>query len=386
MGGKALGYESRRVLKDEFLEIEQYAVQKLLSKFDRVLPTVYYRSKESFGDLDLIVPKPVPLDIIEWLYENFNATKVVYNGDSLENSVSISFDEDEFQIDLIFVHPDNLDIAHFYYSYNDLNNYVGRVAAQYNMKFGFNGLYYETADEDFLISKDREKIYTFLGFNYQRYVKGFDTLEDTFEYVVMSKQFNSSIYQWENLNNINRSRNQKRPNYQKFLDYLKDNDIAGGYVYPNKNLAVTIINDYFPESKLQWKLNEQHNNKIRHEKVKEILNSEIVKQTLNCDWNKVRSVIDQIYAIPNVEKTLVGMKQQEMIKLIYAAALKDEEPQSFEIGQKVMFRSNDNRYYEATLLTNTSDFYKLQTSDMMVYKIKHDRIKHIEDWFDFKTL
>lgn len=384
MGGKALGYESKRLLKDEFLKVEKIAIEKLSKRFDRVLSTVYYKNKESFGDLDLIVPKPVPLDIANWLFQNFNTTKVVSNGDSLENSVSISFDHDGFQIDLIFVHPNNLDIAHFYYSYNDLNNYVSRVATQFGMKFGFNGLFYETSDQDILISKDRKKIYTFLGFSYQRYVDGFNTLEETFDYIILSKYFCNKIYQWDELNNINRARNKKRPNYQKFLNYLIDNKINSVCQYPYTKDAIDTINSYFPEAKLIWNLNLLKNNKLRHDKVKEIINTPIIKELLNCDWTKARTTMDQIYAIPNVEDYLVGLSKNEIEKLIKAASIKDSD-EDFEIGTRVVFRTNDNTYYNATVIDNGSNFCKLEMEDMMVYKINKDRIKKIENWFNFKT-
>lgn len=389
MGGKALGFESIRLQKEDFLRTEKEIVTVLLEIFDTVLPTVYYKSKESFGDLDLIVPRPVPDDILDWLKKRFSSKVVVYNGESLKNAMSISFDYQEFQTDLIFVHPDNLDIAHFYYSYNDLNNYVGRIAAQYGMKFGFNGLFYETPEDDFLISKDREKIYTFLGFDYKRYETGFETLDEIFQYIIFSKYFNTEIYQLENLNHINRTRNLKRPNYIKFLDYLTENNLKGGYEkYPSKEDAIKEIAAFFPEANLEWQLLQQSNRFLRREKLKDILNSNLVKDFLQLsNWEIVRQVLDQIYAIPDVDKILVGLSEFQIKDLITAAYEKSKEYSHFEIDEKVVFRTNDHRFINAIVLrTNKTDnTVDLQTDDFLFYTIRKTKVKRVEKWFDFKN-
>lgn len=386
MGGKALGFDTVRLLKSDFLSIQDEVVTILKQRFDTVLPTVWYNTKESFGDLDLIVGRPVPEDILQWLTITFNSKKVVYNGESLDNAVAISFDYKDFQIDLIFVHPDNLQIAHFYYSYNDLNNYVGRVAAQFGMKFGFNGLYYETAEEDILISKDAAKIYTFLGFNYEMYKEGFETLEDTFSYVIFSKYFNSNIYQYENLNNINRSRNAKRPNYQKFLDFLVANNINGGYTYPDRETAIQMIDAFFNVN-LAWKLNMQQVLKLRQEKIKETFNSKIIKDFIQIeDWTLVRRIVDQIYTIENVDAYLASLKEDEIKELIFAALEKQKEEQSFKENDVVIFRSNDNKHIKAIVLTELSEYVKLQTEDLYIYRIKKDRVRFAENWYDFKKV
>lgn len=387
MGGKALGIETVRLQKNDFLKLETEVLNILKERFNNIYTTVWYKSKETFGDLDVIVTRPVDDDILLWLADKFKSKKVVYNGESLNNAMSVSFEYQNFQIDLIFVHPDSLQIAHFYYSYNDLNNYVGRVAAQFGMKFGFNGLFYETIEEDILISRNAEEIYSFLGFNYQTYLKGFDTLEETFQFVIFSKYFNSDIYQYENLNHINKTRNQKRPNYQKFLDFLIKHNITGGYKYPDKKTAITMINEYFPKSDLIWKLQQAENKKIRAEKIKTILNSEIVKSVLNLnDWNEVRKVIDQIFIIQNIDMILVGLKENEIVKLIKAAYLKSREKQEFILNENVVFRSNDNHFINSKYVATDGNFLKLQTNDLLYYRIKKDRVRRQENWYDFKSV
>jgi len=74
-----------------------------------------------------------------------------------------------------------------------------------------------------MISKNPAKTYEFLGFDYEKYLEGFDDVEDIFAYVVSSKYFNPKIFEYEQLNHQNRTRNKKRKNYELFLQYVKDN-------------------------------------------------------------------------------------------------------------------------------------------------------------------
>ena len=385
MGGKALGFETVRLQKCEFTKIQNEVVSILSQKFDVVLPTLYDSLKESFGDLDLIVPRPVPIDIVEWLTNAFDSKKVVYNGESLQNAMSVSFEYQKFQIDLIFVHPDNLKIAHFYYYGGDMNNYVGRVAAQFCMKFGFNGLYYEMPGHDFLISKDPKKIYEFLGFDYSKYEAGFETLNEIFEYVTSSKYFNSEIYQIENLNHINRTRNLKRPNYLKFLDYLVLHGLTGDAKYPDRETSVNMIDAYFPESKLHWQLMKHDNKQMRLIKIRETLNAESVREQLKVSWETTRSVIDQIFSAPNVDAHLVGLNENQLKSLVKASYEKIQKTVELKVGDKVYFRTNDHRFVESVVETVNEQTYGLRTDELFFYDIRKERVKLIEHWFDFKN-
>lgn len=386
MGGKALGIETVRLNQKEFVLFEKEVVNILKNKFEHVYPTVYYKTKESFGDLDIIVPRPVPSDIKEWLSKNFNSKKIVHNGESLQNAVTVSFEYKNFQVDLIFNHPENLEIARFYYSQNDLQNYVGRIASEYQLKFGFNGLHYKGR---IFISRDCRKIYEFLGFSYNLYLKGFETLNDIFDFIITSKNFSNYIYFYENLDHVNKSRNKKRPNYQKFLDYLTDNNINATVKYPTEQEAINLIDAYFPEANLKWKLSEEFNLNIMQEKVRTMLNAQIVNDFLNLnnEWNIIKKVVDQIYAIPDAIRKLSGLKQEEMNIVIKAAYSKvTERPEIDWVGKTVMYRTQDHGYLTAIALEDRDDHVHVKNEDFFVYNIKKDRLILPEDWFDFKNM
>jgi hypothetical protein len=224
MGGNALKVPTRRYEKDEYEKIAS-DVLRMLSNYDivAVIPESY-SNKDTFGDLDVLIKSStVKTDIMEIIEYLFNPNEI-YNNNNVK-----SFDYKEFQIDFILVGDENWNSSINYFSYNDLGNFIGRISYQMGFRFGDYGLKLVYRHEDGgrkfskIISKDAAKIYEFLGFDYSRYLEGFDDVEDIFAYVVSSKYFNPRIFDYEQLNHQNRTRNKKRKNYELFLQYVKDN-------------------------------------------------------------------------------------------------------------------------------------------------------------------
>ena len=178
------------------------------------------RSKEDFGDMDVIVKgssKRVEV-------ENFLTSS---NYPFVKNGDVTSFLYKSFQIDLIFTNEDHYEYSCNYFDWNDLGNLVGRISKQLGFKHGHDGLYYVLRNDDriikeFLLSTSYLDIIHILGLDKLKFKQGFDSYEDLFEFVLSSPYFNPEIFKLENLNNINRVRDRKRKNYNLFLKYIED--------------------------------------------------------------------------------------------------------------------------------------------------------------------
>ena len=247
MGGNALKVPTRRYEKEEY-EIISHEVIGMLKSYGitAVIPKSY-RNKDTFGDLDVLIlsstiTKADIMEIIEYL---FNPNEI-YNNNNVK-----SFDYREFQIDFILVGDENWNSSISYFSYNDLGNFIGRISYQMGFRFGDYGLKLVYRHEDGgrkfskIISKDTSKIYTFLGFDYSRYLEGFDDVEDIFAYVVSSKYFNPRIFDYEQLNHQNRTRNKKRKNYELFLQYVKGFKQSSDFVFGDKDSFVDKAEKFF---------------------------------------------------------------------------------------------------------------------------------------------
>lgn len=254
MGGNALAeFGARRYSKEEYEQTSK-EVCSLLAKYN---PEVIkcYSGKETFGDLDLIVDSlneenygEICSALNSWVY--------------IRNNEVISILYKELQVDIIPMSKENKNTALQYYSYNDLGNLMGKIFHKFGVKYGHKGLTLPVRDGnrkigEILLSKDPEEIFRFGGFSFSRYSIGFNTLVDLFEFIISSEYFNSEIYDYENLNSINRIRDRKRQTYHSFLEYLKDTMIKApkGFTYPVsiRSYFLTGIKGYkFEEDKAKY--------------------------------------------------------------------------------------------------------------------------------------
>jgi hypothetical protein len=258
MGGLALKNTfTRRYQRDEYDALEQEVFAILSKTFKRFDTPRYFESKESFGDMDVIVSmEGFNGNVREYITETFKPNEIFHNGNSY------SFDFKELQIDFITVAPENYDSNYHYFAFNDLGNFIGRIAQSLGFKYGQEGLwinqfYNGQKIAKVMVSKDYPKIFEFLGLDYDTWVEGFDSLEEIFEYVINSPYFDSEMFEMKNLNKINRDRNMKRKSYISFLAYIAEN--APNVVYEqDKKAFLKKAKEMFPEAEIdvQIKQNE----------------------------------------------------------------------------------------------------------------------------------
>ncbi len=301
MGGHALKYETKRLSRVEYFEMIDEITPKLIElqnlrntkSFDKPFSIIKaYNTKESFGDIDILMNTSfydyTNTVFIEKIKELFNYTDMYINPpfDMLDNKDTtigtISFDYKGFQIDLIFVNNIYMETAETYFSYNDLGNFMGRMAVTLGVHYGHYGLKYRVMTEKkdgvlgrIIVSSDMRKIFEFLGFDYDRYLKGYETLEEVFEYVIQSKYFNKDIFAYENLDHQNRTRNRKRESYRKFLEYIEP--LPKQFL---KNLSkkeqLDLINTSFPETNLLQKIQDMVDGEEQLKQVKLKFNGNII--------------------------------------------------------------------------------------------------------------
>ena len=257
MGGNALKVPTRRYERTEFEEISKELLDTLSKTFKRAEMPLYYKNKPSFGDADILISTDgYNGNIRDYITDTFKPNEIVHNGNCY------SFDYKEIQVDLITVSGERFDTNIFYLSFNDMGNFIGKIAHGFGLKYGQDGLTY---DHNFkgsnigrvFISKDYKKIFEFLDLSYDRYLQGFDELVDIFKFITASKYFNWEYVQLENNNKINRDRDKKRKSYNAFLEYIDNNvrdDIHKYEYFKDKSDYIPMINEFFPEANLELEI------------------------------------------------------------------------------------------------------------------------------------
>jgi hypothetical protein len=148
-----------------------------------------------------------------------------------------------FQIDLIATKPEHLLASLTYFSYNDLGNLIGRMGHKLGLKFGHQGVSIIVRGNDrtdhilkeIVLTHDLKHAFEILGLDFQKFLVGFDDLEDIFQYVASSKYFDPEIYSLEHRSHTSRTRDKKRATYSAFLKWVEDTNPATNHSFAEKS-------------------------------------------------------------------------------------------------------------------------------------------------------
>lgn len=228
MGGKSIKI-AERVSKETFFKYAEQIIPRVEKSFGTEVSMVNsFYNKNDFGDIDLLVLVNRDFGNRRKIIEDeFSPDEMVTNGNL------ISFNFNELQVDLIFTPENNWETSKIFFEWGDLGNLMGKMINNYgyirdkgfSLKYGYDGLkmkiLHEGKSRKFFLTKNNEDVFNFLGLSFERWKEGFYNVEEVFDYVIGSKYFDPESFQWENLSSINKHRNKRRPNYNKFLEYIE---------------------------------------------------------------------------------------------------------------------------------------------------------------------
>jgi len=117
----------------------------------------------------------------------------------------------------------------FYFSYSDFGGILGRITNAYGFKFGDSGLFmcynavtlelnYQNTPDKLYLSDEPKKICAYLGLDYEEWLRGFDTIDRIYDFIMKCVLFDKNIF--KTLNVEHRKRLKHRPMYTNFLTYI----------------------------------------------------------------------------------------------------------------------------------------------------------------------
>lgn len=231
MGGHALKkVVTRRYNRDEYLALKEKILQKIHLDIPNAATPREFPSKESFGDLDVLMVCPPTIRMREFITKTFQPNEIVQNG------TVYSFDVEEFQVDFILIPADQYENAVVYFSYSDLGGLIGNVCHKIGLKYGMQGLWMNVHTKEFdptttstqlILSRNVEQIFAFLGYDYEKYQKGFANPTEFFQWLIEGKYFRRLYFDENQLNHAHRHRTAKRPIYLQFVEFLNEHNIDG---------------------------------------------------------------------------------------------------------------------------------------------------------------
>lgn len=257
MGGNALSRPSTRLQKVDYERVAADVVARLKATYpdNRVYAIESYRSKPSFGDLDVLVESTgydphvaaAALGVVE----------VVRNGTVTSMGLRLrpdleAPDDQLFQVDLISSPPVEFDFSSYYFRYSDMGNLLGRVSHAMSLALRHDGLVLYMRDgthqfANIMVSRDFSQALDFLGYDSKRYFEGFEDLEEIFQYVSSTPYFNPDIFLLANRNAHARVRDRKRPTYTAFLKWCEERPELRKFVMPeDKAEWLPRVFEFFP--------------------------------------------------------------------------------------------------------------------------------------------
>ena len=195
MGGSAFqldthGLTTSRMDRRQYNALSNYFLPLLRLYFRNVSIPPETPGKETFGDLDIMVSQPLdlhPHDAILQLCSRAlgdKCKKFIYN--SPTTNIAVAIDTMIAQVDVHVVPKDELWGLDFWmHSWGDMGMIVSSTVKAWGLRLSASrGLWVEVPGHGPLIlSLDVERIIRFLGLDWERYSRGFDTLEEIYGWI-----------------------------------------------------------------------------------------------------------------------------------------------------------------------------------------------------------
>ena len=137
MGGNALkSLNSVRLSKEEYKKIEADVLSKIEGLFDRTIVPTYFKDKDNFGDLDVLVVRKEG----EGIQSVFDKIKDIFNPrETFQTSFDYQLENgDSFQVDIIDTPRESFDASFFFHCYSDLCLLLGSIYSKLNYSLGQN--------------------------------------------------------------------------------------------------------------------------------------------------------------------------------------------------------------------------------------------------------
>lgn len=257
MGGNL--YKLGRLPKEEYLKIEtkiRAYLDEKVGKDNYGIPR-YYGDKPDFGDVDIILRG----EVIKPDWQRYRMTIVEDLGIERYKSEGAVFSTvfDNFQVDYFVRNTRYFDSTLNFLHFNDIGNIIGKILRRFNLKYGMEGLTYLYRPEwdghfkrEVVLTQDMEKILNLIGLDYNKWLAGFESLEDMFRWVIQSPYFSVTPY-IKPLKKVEK-RADERTTIRKFIDFLKENNITKEYKFKKRYEYFDFIVENFPEANLPEKL------------------------------------------------------------------------------------------------------------------------------------
>ena len=195
MGGNAFnvdthGFITSRMNKSQYATLSNFILPFLRLYFRTVAIPPEAPGKLTFGDLDIMVSKPLdlhPHDAILQLCSKALGSRCkafIYSPGT--SNIAVTLDGAIFQVDVHFVERDDIwEVDYWMHSWGDMGMIVSSTIKAWGLRLSSSrGLWVDVPEHGALmLSLSMARITEFFGLDWERYLQGFETTDDLFEWI-----------------------------------------------------------------------------------------------------------------------------------------------------------------------------------------------------------
>lgn len=282
MGGNALKkYGVRRVDCATYERIKTLVLAALAPACLRAEVPLALPDKLDHGDVDILaVINPEIGDLSGWIDRTFAPRGHVLTKEGIH-----SFNVEDLQIDLIPTTEERWDSHYAYLCWGDLSMVIGRVARLYDLKYGIDGLALAvrhpltgTEIASLLVSSRPDRVLPFLGYDYNRWLRGFANEAETCAFAFSSDRLSRRFSDAESQNTKHRKRERSRGAFRRYYEWAEAHLeqfplVALNPVPVDPWARAAYIEASFPGSEMKQRLHETFTRKDRFRLAREKFSS-----------------------------------------------------------------------------------------------------------------
>lgn len=315
MGGNALNANTERASPQHYLNVLAQVERRLTSEWPEAITYLprKHHYKQDHGDLDLLVRRDTVDLTRDWVNSTFDNTDLVVNDGvwtfdvPLPLPISDAPNESRLQVDLVTKRKEHWEMSKAFFDQSGLGNLQGKLARWRRYKWGFQGLrmpvYRDPQGErsvkygEYVLTRDPEKAFEFLGFSYERFQKGFTFMDEIFEYVKNSEHFCREPFMPENMTADQKQRDRKRPVWDQFKSYLRDLGELPSKPdsRPTQEEALKRAKEAFPQSELHTDLKQDKEFVELRERAKETWTGRVPMEEFGVEGSDLGEMLGKFY-------------------------------------------------------------------------------------------
>ncbi|KAF8555233.1 hypothetical protein OG21DRAFT_1438969 [Imleria badia] len=266
--------------------------------------------KKDHGDIDFVVAHPLNREGItpEQVGRVLGAVKSIeLDGNRTSNyainiiDVRVCDDEEE---------AERVTVSH---GYGDLGIIIGAIAKSYGLSVNHYGLKVTSPHPNppMHLTSSPRVIFDFMGLSMDRWMKGFETVEETFKFAATSRFFDPRRLHVPSMHTFNKSV-EGRSMYIDFLVWAQDKAPSVSTSGPHQDAVEEALITFGKKSEWDAIVQEHY----ARTWLRSNFNGKLVAEWTGLGWRGVKAVMDDVRSSVGGERALVGMELEQVKGLV----------------------------------------------------------------------